>query len=73
MSLHQTKPLLSSEELMHLHLICDTRERKNSLQAANSSRSPLVRHSDWHNQVTTKLKGKGHQEELASPCCTNDQ
>lgn len=36
------------------------------MQAANSSPSPLVRRSDWHNQVTTELKGRGHQQELAS-------
>ena len=42
-------------------------------QAANGSHSPLVRHSDWHNQVTSKLRGKGHQQELASLRCTNDQ
>lgn len=67
---------------MHLLLICGTGEKKKklnvcfrngALQAANSSHSPLVRHSDWHNQVTTKLKGRGHQQELASLCCTNDQ
>lgn len=74
---HQTKPPLNSEEVMHLHLTCGTRKKsllqERGLQAANTSRSPLVRHFDWHNQVTTKLKGKGHQRELASLCCTNDQ
>lgn len=36
------------------------------LEAAYNSCSPLIRHFDWHNQVTMKLKGRGHQQELAS-------
>lgn len=40
---------------------------EQGLKTASSSRT-LVRHCDWHNQVTAELKGKGHQQELTSPC-----
>lgn len=42
-------------------------------QATNSSYSSLIRLPDWHNQVTTKLKGKCHQLELTSLNTSNYQ
>lgn len=42
-------------------------------QATNGSYSSLIRLPDWHNQVTTKLKGKCHQLELTSLNSSNYQ